>query len=194
MYNGLSDLLKSIPQSAVIRITTGLGVDHARLAKQINKIQHIKNLKIVVSAENINEGYEFNRYGNTYNKFEKNLKLLFNSGVTVEFNSVVSNLTIFGLIQFVDKYNYIPINYDFCCDPDYLGVNVLDNDSKQKLSRAIENSSISIKDAIIQSMSKNCTNAQRKNYSIFLKEFAQRRNLDLDIFPDSMLEWLNHVV
>ena len=194
LYNGLLEILETVPQSVDIIVYTGLGVDHTRLINQINKIKHINNLKITVSAENINEYHEFNRYGNTYRNFEKNLKLLLESGLTVSFSSTISNLTIFGLLEFASKYDHIPINYNFCRDPDYLGVNVLDNNSKQKLSRAIENSSVSIKNTIIREMSNNCTTEQQKNYSIFLKEFARRRNLSLDIFPNTMLEWLNHVV
>jgi hypothetical protein len=86
------------------------------------------------------------------------------------------------------------INYDFCYDPDYLGINVLDNNSKEQLIKSIEASFIPIKDTIIQSISVESTTEQQKNCSIFVKEFARRRNLDLEIFPKSMLEWLNHVV
>jgi len=194
LYNGLPTLLEHVPHSVEILIYTGLGVDHTRLKNQINKIKHMPNLKIVVSAENVDKFYEFNRHGNTYNNFEQNLKLLLDAGLAVSFNSVISNLTIFGLAEFANKYSHVSINYDFCRDPDYLGINVLDNNSKEQLIKSIEASSISIKDTIIQNMSVKTTLEQQKNCSVFVKEFARRRNLDLDIFPNTMLGWLNHVV
>ena len=194
LYNGLCELLENIPQPVEIEIYTGLGVDHVRLANQINKIKHIPNLKITVSAENIDEFYEFNRYGNTYQNFEQNLKLLVDSGLTVRFNAVISNLTVFGLIDFANKYSHIPINYDFCRDPDYLGIDVLDKHSKEELAKSLEDSAIPIKNTIIQTMLIEPTQEQQKNCSVFVKEFARRRDLDLDIFPSSMLQWMNYVV
>jgi organic radical activating enzyme len=194
LSNGLLTLLNQIPESVEILVYTGLGVSHARLNNQLNKIRHIAKLKFVVSAENINEFYEFNRYGNTYNDFEQNLKSLIDTGLTVQFNSVISNLTVFGLIDFVNKYQKHDIVYDFLYDPDYLGVHVLDNNSKDKLEKSLGNSDIPIKHTIVESLTIDPTEQQQKNCSIFVKEFAQRRNLDLHIFPNSMLQWLNYVV
>ena len=194
LYNRLSSVLESIPSSVEIVVYTGLGVNHTRLHNQLNKIQHMTNLKLVVSAENIDKFYEFNRYGNAYKDFETNLKLLIDSGLSVTFLSVISNLTVFGLKDFVDKYKHIGINYDFCFDPDYLNVHVLDNASKQELQQSLEHSTVACKDAITQAMSIEPTQKQKQNFSQFVKEFAGRRNLDLGIFPNSLIGWLNHVV
>ena len=194
LYNNFDVLMNNIPSTDEILIITGLGVNSNRLKNQIEKIKHLSNLRIAISAENIDKFYEFNRYGNTYQDFEKNLKILTDAGLALNFHSVVSNLTVFGLVDFVNKYNHIPIDYDFCHDPDYLGVNVLDSDSKKKLTKSIEESDITIKDNIIKMLTASPTQEQQKNYSVFINEFARRRNLDLGIFPNSMIEWLNHVV
>jgi organic radical activating enzyme len=194
LYNRLSSVLESIPRSVEIVVYTGLGVSHTRLRKQLNKIQHMTNVKLVVSAENIDKFYEFNRYGNAYQDFEHNLKMLIDSGLSVTFWSVISNLTVFGLKDFADRYKHIDINYDFCFDPDYLGVHVLDNHSKQELKLSLEHSTVAHKDAIIQAMLVEPTQEQQQNFSRFVKEFAGRRNLDLGIFPNSLIGWLNHVV
>jgi organic radical activating enzyme len=194
LYNNLFTLLEKISPTAEIVLYTGLGVNHSRLINQIDKIKHMPNLKIIVSAENVDNFYEFNRHGNTYQNFESNLQLLIDSGFAVTFLSIISNLTVFGLKEFADKYQHVDINYDYCHDPDYLSVHVLDDVSKEKLTQSLESSNIAIKDELIQSLSIDCTQEQQKNCSIFVKEFASRRNLDLGIFPNSMLEWLNHVV
>jgi len=186
--------LEKTPPSVEIVLYTGLGVNHSRLIKQINKIKHIPNLKIIVSAENVDNFYEFNRHGNTYQNFESNLQLLIDSGFIITFLSIISNLTVFGLTEFANKYEHFNIDYDYCHDPDYLGVHVLDDISKEKLIQSLQSSNIAVKNEIIQSLSIDCTQEQQKNCSIFVKEFASRRNLDLKIFPNSMLQWLEHVV
>jgi len=194
LYNNLFVLLEKIPLSVEISLHTGLGVNHARLINQINKIKHMPNLKIIVSAENVDDFYEFNRHGNTYQNFESNLQLLIDSGIAPTFLSIISNLTVFGLKEFATKYEHLDINYDYCHDPDYLGVHVLDDISKEELAQSLQSSNIAIKNEIIQSLSIDCTQDQQKNCSIFVNEFASRRNLDLKIFPNSMLQWLEHVV
>jgi MoaA/NifB/PqqE/SkfB family radical SAM enzyme len=194
LYNNLSVLIDNFSDQVEILLHTGLGVNHSRFKNQINKIKHRSNLKIIVSAENVYNFYEFNRYGNTYQNFESNLELLINSGLTPSFLSIISNLTVFGLEEFATKYQHLDITYDYCHDPDYLSVHVLDDISKEKLTQSLESSDISIKNEIIQSLWIDCTQEQQKNCSLFVKEFASRRNLDLEIFPKSMLQWLNHVV
>lgn len=190
LFNKLPQLLNNLGTVKHIEIVTGLGVGHDRLKNQLDKIDHIKNLKMFVSAENINRYYEFNRYGNSYDNFCKNLELLRNRGFDVEFTSVVSNVTIFGLIDFVDRYGDENINYLMCNDPDFLKLGVLDPNSKDQLIAQLESSTIAIRESIIQNLQILPTEPQRQQFSIFVKEFARRRELSLDIFPDSMLQWL----
>ena len=194
LYNEFPDLLNGLDRSGSVSFYTGLGVDTKRLQKQITRIKQRDNLQVIVSAENCGKLYEFNRYGNRYDVFLDNLKLLTDSGFAVKFNSVVSNLTVFGLVEFAETFDHVPVIYQFCNSPDFSAVNVVDDASKEKLTRVLEQSSIPMRDTIVQNMSVKPTLEQQQNCSVFVKEFARRRNLDLDIFPDTMLEWLNHVV
>jgi organic radical activating enzyme len=190
LYNTFPALLNSVAKNTEVSFHTGLGVDYARLKTQISKINIRDNLTIFVSAENINQLYEFNRYGNSYENFTKNLQLLKDANFKIKFSSVISNLTIYGLLDFANKYGD-NIQYQFCNDPNYLQVSVLDPHSKDQLQNSIGSSSIPIKDDIINSLSVNSTEQQRTDCQIFLNEFARRRNLSLDIFPKNMLQWLN---
>ena len=104
---------------------------------------------------------------------------------------VVSNLTIFGLSNFVNEFDGYPIHYSLCYDPDFLAVNVLDLTSIDQLAKIIDQSRIPIKDELIKSLYSPATREQQENLSTFLVEFAKRRNLDLAIFPKSMLQWLS---
>lgn len=194
LYNEFPDLLNGLDRSGGVSFYTGLGVDTKRLQKQLARIKSRNNLQVIVSAENCGKSYEFNRYGNNYKVFLANLKLLTDSGFFVKFNSVVSNLTVFGLAEFAETFKNVPVIYQFCNSPDFLAVNVLDDFSKEKLIRILEQGSIPMRNTIIQNILVKPTQEQQQNCAKFVKEFARRRKLDLDIFPNSMLEWLNYVV
>lgn len=191
LYNSLLSLLTQLENCKHIKIHTGLGVNHDRFCRQLDKIQHIQNLELSVSAENINKFYEFNRYGNSYENLQNNLDEINSRNIKLTFTSVVSNLTVFGLSEFVEKFGDYPIHYSYCRDPDFLAVNVLDSTSIDQLAKQIDQSRISIKDELIKSLYVPATREQKENLSIFLSEFARRRNLDLAIFPPSMLQWLS---
>jgi len=190
LYNGFPDLLNSLSDNKNLSFYTGLGVDSRRLTAQLDRIQHKEKVTAVISAETCDQLYEFTRYNNTYQRFLENLKIL-QDHMTVKFSSVLSNLTIHGLVNFVNQFPDHDSAYNFCTDPDFLNINVLDDETKDHLTNSISNSSIRLKDSIITTMMKPCTESQRQQLSSYLSQYAQRRNLALDIFPPSMLQWLN---
>ena len=190
LYNSFADLVSSLSNTNnIIKINTGLGVNYKRLEAQLDKIDPTKVI-MIVSAETTEQLYEFNRYGITYQQFCNNLNLLKERGFTVRYDAVISNLTIFGLSKFVQEHGDKNISYQFCNDPSYLGVNVVDPASAVQLIDEINNSTISIRNEIVQGITSPNTEEDRSRCSIFLKEFARRRNLSLDIFPSSLLTWL----
>jgi organic radical activating enzyme len=191
LYNSLPALLDQVGTAAEVVINSGLGVNPDRFARQLDRITHVDNLEITVSAENINQFYEFNRYGNSYENFLCNLNAIKERNIRITFNSVISNLTVFGLADFVAEFGDYPIHYSFCSEPDFLAVNVLDSTSIDQLVKRIDQSQIAIKDQLIESLYGPATREQQENLSVYLKEFARRRNLDLAIFPRSMLQWLS---
>jgi len=194
LYNGLSDLVNSISSNVKIRLYSGLGVNTTRFSAELDKIKNLPNIDIVVSAENLDKFYEFTRFGNSYQNFLTNLEILESNNCSLEFASTVSNLTLYGLVDFSKKFENKKIYYDLCYDPDFLSVNVLDLDSKDKLIRDIENSSIPIRNQIIQTIMADHSLEQKTNFGVYVKEFARRRNLSLDIYPASLLNWINNVV
>jgi molybdenum cofactor biosynthesis enzyme MoaA len=190
LYNWFPELLNNLAQNQTVSFFTGLGLDHKRLQKQIEKIDHKNKIKIYVSAENCGALYQFNRYGNTYENFKNNLQLCVDAGFEINFSSVISNLTVFGLVEFAETFKKFPIIYHFCNDPDFLSVHVLDPISKQQLEHQLQHSRLPIANQIIDNLQKFCPDWQKNNYGKYIKEFAKRRNLSLDIFPPSMLQWL----
>jgi organic radical activating enzyme len=190
LYNGFPDLLNSLSSNENLLFYTGLGVDSRRLITQLDRIDHKEKITAVVSAETCDQLYEFVRYNNTYQKFVENLKIL-QGHMTVKFFSVLSNLTIHGMVDFVDRFSEHNLSYNFCNDPSYLSINVLDDETKHRLAKSISDSNIELRDNIVASMMQPCTELQRQQLSSYLSQYAQRRNLSLDIFPLSMLQWLN---
>jgi len=190
LYNRFPDLLNDLAGNENLLFYTGLGVDSRRLITQLDRINHKEKITAMVSAETCDQLYEFNRYNNTYQRFLENVEIL-QSHMTVKFFSVLSNLTIHGLAEFVERFPDPDSSYNFCNDPDYLSINVLDDHTKHQLAQEISDSQIKIKDSIVTNMMKPCSESQRQQLSSYLSQFAQRRNLSLDIFPSSMLQWLN---
>jgi organic radical activating enzyme len=191
LYNGLPDLLNKLGETnSKIICYTGLGVDSKRFNAQLLKIQQRSNIQITVSGETCDKFYEFNRYGNSWSNFVNNLNHLKTQGFDYHFSSVLSNLTVFGLMGFVELFSDKVIGYQFCGVPDFLNVNVLDDVSKKHLIEIFANSELSFKDQLIDTMSKPCTDLQRDQLSLYVKEFAKRRNLNLDIYPKNFTNWI----
>jgi organic radical activating enzyme len=193
LYNNLPDIIKKLSSVKYIRINTGLGVDPTRFARMLDTIDH-KNLLIYVSAENIEQLYEFNRYGNSWSTFMTNLQQIRDRNINYRFLSVLSNITVFGYRAFVEQFSNTETEHQYCFDPSYLNVTVLDSESKEHLINSLESSTISFKSELINAVSQPATNKQEQDFKTFILEFASRRNLTLDIFPATFKEWINNVL
>ena len=161
-----------------------------RLVNEIEKIKTTPNIRIVISAENIESYYEFNRYGNSYEKFLSNLEVIKQSSIPFYFAATVSNITLFGLSEFINTFGDHKIVFNTCNDPEFLSINVLDDDSKLRLTELLTNSKAKIPD-IIKGINAPCSQKQKQQAAVFIKEFARRRNLSLSIFPESFINWIN---
>jgi organic radical activating enzyme len=190
LFNGSPDLVNSINFAENITVNSGLGVDHKRFRSQIEKICRKDNLIVSISAENLDKFYEFNRYGNTYGRFLTNMNELESQGFHTILASVLSNLTVFGLVQFYNKFQHKKINYSFCNDPDFLAPNVMDDTSKAILCSQIAASDVDISRDLIQAIQQDYSEIQRNSLSIYLEKFSRTRSLDLSIYPTSFLHWL----
>jgi PKD repeat protein len=108
--------------------------------------------------------------------------------INYRFISVISNLTIHGYEDFQKQFSTDRDLLNICVVPDYLGANVLDDTSK-KLLKNIQYKYYD--NDIKQTLNVDYTDVQRNNLTIYIKEFSQRRQLDLNIFPENFREWLN---
>lgn len=194
--NQLFDLLDAVSNSsAVINIYTGLGVDVKRFQRMLDRIKQMPTAMISVSAECTDKFYEFNRYGNLWTEFINKIELLQKSGIEFRFSTSISNLTVFGLTSFIKYFNDQRIGLVFVNQPNMMAPYVLDANSKQQIMQDIRSLPEHYQTQIAQSIQADPSKTQRQQMSEFLKEYAIRRNLDMNIYPQSFLDWLDiHVV
>jgi len=183
LYLGLTNLITSIPEHIPVKVFSGFGVDEKRFERKIGKFSH--NVTAVISVESIGSLYEFVRFGNSWDRFSRNLESLQRSSITYEFNSTVTNLTMFGLKQFIEWAQGTPINFQPCTDPDFLSIHVIDDDSKQHLK-----SQSGLPDFVYPALELQPTGMQIQSFRSYAKEFARRRSLDLSVFPRSFECWM----
>lgn len=194
LYLYLIDLIKVLPSDVQVEIFTGLGVDEKRFSKQVGLLSEFKNVTVSISAESIGNTYEFIRAGNSWDRFEKNLNTLQQHHINYNFSSVLCNLSVLNFQNFVQYIGNTSISYVPCYDPDYLAINVMDDASKDIIYTNMSNLPINAQNIIKSIIEMPPTENQRNNLRIYLTDFAKRRNLSLDIFPKTFINWINYVV
>jgi organic radical activating enzyme len=194
LYDRLLDIVSLFACHTDIVILTGSGVPADKFSRVIDQLKGYSNVTIGFSSENLYKYYEFNRHGNTFENFLKIYGIVKQSGLKYKFFSVLSNLTIFGFIDFVNFVD-ADISQTFCNDPSFLRIGVLDERSRNNLIELYDKQNNSKFSTILEILNKDIKVSQldKINLSVYIKEFATRRNLDLDIFPSSFISWLNVV-
>jgi type VI protein secretion system component VasK len=79
--------------------------------------------------------------------------------------------------------------------PDFMAVYVLDDKTKDTVLKQFDELELEGKEHIVESLTAEPTDKQRSNIREFLKEFTRRRpNLDVTIYPNEFLDWMDYVV
>lgn len=190
LYNNLISLVRTLSSECQIDIFSGLGVDEKRFSRIIKALSNFKNVRITISADSIGSKYEFIRYGNTWDRFQRNLDTIRSFGVDYKFHATLSNLTLFGIRDLIKYANGSIVGFNLCNDPDFLSINVLDPISKQMIIDDIDSYPQECKDDILSAMGIEPSNKQRYDLSSYLVEFSKRRNISLDVFPDHFVDWV----
>ena len=193
LNNQLVDLLSdaSINRELEVEIYTGLGVNITRLDNMLDKLQHIPKLVLKISAENINEFLEFNRYGIKHSDFVNKIDVIKQKGINFSFHSVISNLTIFGFREFYDYFSNHDITLTFAYQPTMMSPYVLDDDSKLFLEQDLKSLPRKYLTPLMKSINAKPTDTNRINIGEFLDQFVSRRSdLNLNIYPQNFLNWI----
>jgi organic radical activating enzyme len=190
--NNLLTILEKIKNVPNVNLFTGLGVNVKRLENTLDKLRDFPNVTLYLSCENIEQYLEFNRFGIKWQEYQTKIELIKKSNTPFIFHSVLSNLSIFGFHDFLQLYRDKLVNHDFVHTPDFMSINVLDNSSKEYIKNIFINDSLVWKDEIIQSLEASPTDKQISDLRVFLKEFTQRRNINIfDIYPRSFVDWIS---
>lgn len=190
LYNDLVNVVTRIAAAKEIKLYTGLQVDPKRLARLCDDLHAIRpDIQFVISVENTGRAHEFVRYGSKWSIFLENLRVVQNL-FAVEYRSTVSNLTLFGLADFLRYFEGKKITLVPLVDPIYLRPGVMDAASKQHLTAGLEHKHETMPHIIDHIMDDNDLD-QKHDLKIYLHEFARRRMLSMDIFPDSFTKWIN---
>ena len=195
LNNSLNDIIGQSNKVPDIKIFTGLGVEFKRFSRIVDQLSEFPNIRLAISAEATEKIFEFNRYGMQWDDFQRKIELLSRKNIKYKFHSAISNLTVLGFNDFCLQYGDLIEEFDLVYQPNYMSVHVLDNDTKQQLIEQISSSKFYGKEDIINSLLPTPTESQRTNLRNFLIEFTRRRpNLDVTIYPKTLLNWINYVV
>jgi molybdenum cofactor biosynthesis enzyme MoaA len=191
-YNLINILkkLKNIPQ---IIIFTGLGINKIKLKNILEKICNYKNITLSISAESTQENYEFNRFGNTWQNFLECIEIIKDTKIAYKFSTTYSNLTVLDYVKFNTLYTHDK-SINLVHEPEFMSVWVLDDITKKELISQIHTSTLSNthnSKIIIDLLSKDPSEIDRKNLEYFVKEFCKRRNIKPNFMPASLKKWLN---
>ncbi len=189
--NQLVSMLKSIELNATasIEIYTGLGVSLKRVERIIDELQGM-NVTIIVSGENTDKLYEFNRYGAEWSEFVSKVDMIHKKNIPIKFQATLTNLTVMGFVEFYNYFKNEEIMITVAHQPSMMAPYVLDIITKQTLISEVAKLPATIRDTIVTAISSTPSEEQRISIKEFLLEFSLRRNLQLDVFPTSFLTWL----
>ena len=194
--NQLIDILDSIQFNPEINFNlfSGLGVSMSRFSMLLDRLSSLsnkyKNFRLKISAESTDKIYEFNRYGNTWQSFQEKIDLLKQRKIKFIFHCTISNLTLFGLSDFLYRYKNIDFTIDFVHQPHMLSPHVLDDSSKRIIREQIKDLECKQVSSLLKAIEPVPTSIEKLNLKEFLLEFTKRRlNLSLTVFPKSFLDW-----
>jgi len=190
LYLGLEELISKLSGHGIaIKIYSGLGVNSDRFQKEIVKLSKFAEVQLIISVESTGRLYELLRYGNTWDRFESNIEILKQHDVPYSFYATVTNLALLDIDDFIKYAGDIAIVWSPCTDPDFFAVNILDKITKSTLKNQMAHYPLQLQE-IIKNLSDVFVPDQKSNLNGYLKEFAQRRSIELNSLPPHFVEWL----
>jgi uncharacterized Fe-S cluster-containing radical SAM superfamily protein len=198
------ELLKKLNSDVQLRINTNLSKVDTQIFEEVCKF---KNVHWTVSAETIEDEFEYIRFGGKWSDFLDNLKIINKLNHKISFNMLHFILNYDSIFECIDYFKKLGFhNNSFVIgallNPDYLNIRHLPDDVLQSVKNKLE---IRINEApgylledsyrnmlhyLQQSIEKNLANSFAK-----LAQLDQRRNLDSSkIFTDlyKLREESNH--
>ena len=173
-----------------IQVATGLGTPNTIFQKFLELASRL-DISVAVSAESVGTDHEFIRYdkGMPWERFHDRLKKLDEYNINYEFFNTHSNLSTFKYKEFLNLFGHKKLSLNFVTDPYYLKPCILDLESKEKFVK--EHSNNPAQKKFIDLVLLECTEQDRIGCANYLKRLSTIRNISLQTFPSSFLNWLN---
>jgi organic radical activating enzyme len=173
-----------------IQVVTGLGTPNTIFQKFLELASRL-DINVAVSAESVGTDHEFIRYdkGMPWERFHDRLKKLDEYNINYEFFNTHSNLSTFKYKEFLNLFGHKKLSLNFVTDPYYLKPCILDPESKEKFVK--EHSNNPAQKKFIDLVLLECTEQDRIGCANYLKRLSTIRNISLQTFPSSFLNWLN---
>jgi organic radical activating enzyme len=191
----LVDIVNENSHVPQIKIFTGLGVDRKRFERILDILCEKKNVILAISAESVNDLYEFNRYGMCWDDFLEKIKMLTDKNIQFGFSSVISNLTVNGFADFYNRFGSKYIQIECVYNPNFLAPHILDQDTKAQAIKQIQQIDFADRQIILDSLASDPSLQEQQDLKQFLKIFVERRpGLGLTSLPKTFVDWINHVV
>lgn len=192
LNNLLPELLEKFKTVPRINLFTGLGVNSDRFKRILSTIKQYKNITLCISAESTAKNYEFNRYGMSWLEFLERVQIIRDCQINFEFHCTISNLTVLGFADFYKLFKHVKMHIGFVHHPDFMSAGNLDKETKQQVVREL---TLYQSDANVQKILHTVTSnyvkdSHRTTMSAWLRQFAERRQLDLTVYPKTFLDWL----
>ena len=189
LVNNIEKFIQQINDQTEIHIHTGLGLKDSRLKKFLGALKN-KKLFFNLSVDSTNEHYDLIRRGNTWENFLNNYKILKQNKVNITLQSVMTNLSIFGLENFVNFFKNEKIVAGVLTERDFLMPNVVDEKTKNLFYTIFQN----YKDNEIfklyeKHMRIEPSAVQVKNLKTFIKKYESNK---IQILPKHFLDWVDY--
>lgn len=194
LHHSFPKVIHTLKDVKYLTVYTGLGVSEAVLRRGLEVLAKNKNVEICVSAESVEDNFEFNRYGSNWKTFVKHLDTIKSYGIKVTFNMSYGNLNVVDFVEFNDLFGDYDRKLNMVHEPAFLAVYNMDDETKDNLIKSIETSRFSnTRDVsqLVNTLSHNTNEVLRKHLSIFLKQICKRRSNTIDFMPDSFKDWIN---
>ena len=196
----VEDILHNNP-TVELWITTGLGIPEKRFMSVIDKLQQIDKraqLRINVSVETTGKHFEFIRHGVTWTDFQRRFEHLVDQ-FTPKRMSIMTTMFILAIFDYKNLLLYIKqlgfdtkqVQFGYLEEPEYLSLLSFDAQVTGPYIQDLLDSGLLGEDL---TRTLKATQEQQKSnqelhcqFITYIKDFAQRRALDINIFPRELI-------
>jgi len=163
----------------------------------IRNLSQVKNSKITVSIDSIDKNYDFIRWPYSWDKVNKNIKMLFDKKPSSCFVNVESLVTIFNfellpeIIEYFNRFPSFSFNFDLKPKNSELDFKVLPQNIIQSVYDRITNKTVRAElEYVLDNYHTMNLNSKRKHSTASVKWFLNQRQMNSSVLGSKTVEYL----